>query len=841
MAQSPTPSPSSSPTTTPNPSVPTPRGLAALRSRFSPSGALNRYRNGLALFLCTLVTLLVAVMLFRLYRQPLSTEAMDYAQVARNIAQGKGFTTSVIYPFAAPLSANKGFFPDLLHEPLFPLLASVAFVATSPGDSVMTILSLLFFVVSVSLLFSLATRLSGGNLAVASTTAAIYTLSSSVLGLATSGTPATLSTALLLLLLLILTPRLPRVETPATATATSDKPAKKKKKAKQRSSQSLAARRFFWAGIVLGLCFLSNYMLILPATVLAWFWVADQLEGWNRDTIRSFALGFALASLPWLIRNFRLTGNPFYTLQWFELAMQTKAFPGQSLLSDFDQGRSGSLVSFGPGFGEVLRKTLRGLQDYFHSLPEVPNPYLMPFVLVALGLRSRFLQVERCRVKAGLFTSLFVFIVILSVLGRRDTTYIAPFVPLLTFIGASALVELFTLWSEQGLNPRSADGRIWWSLSGAAAFNRARVLAIAVLLFLLIFPLAPIVSSLASGNSGAATRAAALKKMGEALPAKRAVISDIPEEIAWYSNRPSLLVPAEVKQLSELNQSQAISSVFLSRGVVAPGSVTPDVWKQIYNGKTELKGYVQSLISQQGDQIFLKNPTIAEAQSTVKRKPKDAEAQLALGYALLEANRIAPARQAFVQASRLNPNWPQAFLARGESALKLGQFDTALSDFSSALALAPRSLSAQLGRGDALLAKGRGLEAITAYEKVLADYPEQLTAVNNLAYLYAQQGKNLNRALEMGRRAVQLSPGNAEVIDTLGWTCTLSGRHQEAVALLTQAVSMMPNNGLTLYHLGKAQLALGQKQDGYGSLQKALTLTLPPSEKADAQRVVAAR
>jgi len=76
---------------------------------------------------------------WRAYRNMHNVEAMDAAQLARNIAEGKGYTTLFIRPFSmylvkkrnlarpgisvpGDLAQIKGMHPDLANPPVYPVL-----------------------------------------------------------------------------------------------------------------------------------------------------------------------------------------------------------------------------------------------------------------------------------------------------------------------------------------------------------------------------------------------------------------------------------------------------------------------------------------------------------------------------------------------------------------------------------------------------------------------------------------------------------------------------------------------------------------------------------------------
>jgi tetratricopeptide (TPR) repeat protein len=107
-------------------------------------------------------------------------------------------------------------------------------------------------------------------------------------------------------------------------------------------------------------------------------------------------------------------------------------------------------------------------------------------------------------------------------------------------------------------------------------------------------------------------------------------------------------------------------------------------------------------------------------------------------------------------------------------------------------------------------------------EQVLDEFPEDAGAMNDLGYLWADQGKNLPRALEMARFAVEAEPDNHSYQDSLGWVLYKLGRPAEALDWLKKAVSGEDPDGVILDHLGDCHLKLGQKQEALAAWRKAL-------------------
>ncbi|NJK91892.1 MAG: tetratricopeptide repeat protein [Blastochloris sp.] len=105
--------------------------------------------------------------------------------------------------------------------------------------------------------------------------------------------------------------------------------------------------------------------------------------------------------------------------------------------------------------------------------------------------------------------------------------------------------------------------------------------------------------------------------------------------------------------------------------------------------------------------------------------------------------------------------------------------------------------------------------------------PKHHQALNSLAYLWANENRNLAEAEKLLTRALELSPNNPGYQDTLAWIYHQKGRYQEAHALLLLALEKLPLNPEILEHLGQVQLRLGRQEDAL----KSWTLALPNSSR----------
>lgn len=106
--------------------------------------------------------------------------------------------------------------------------------------------------------------------------------------------------------------------------------------------------------------------------------------------------------------------------------------------------------------------------------------------------------------------------------------------------------------------------------------------------------------------------------------------------------------------------------------------------------------------------------------------------------------------------------------------------------------------------------KGNMPQAEEWLEQILDEYPDDISALNDLGYLWAEQGKRLDRSLAMIQQALAGDPDNAAYRDSLGWAYYQLGRHEEAKVELEAAAAADEPDGVILDHLGDVYLKLDQ-------------------------------
>lgn len=111
-----------------------------------------------------------------------------------------------------------------------------------------------------------------------------------------------------------------------------------------------------------------------------------------------------------------------------------------------------------------------------------------------------------------------------------------------------------------------------------------------------------------------------------------------------------------------------------------------------------------------------------------------------------------------------------------------------------------------------------------AFETLLERHPDHAPTLNYLGYMWADQDRNLERALEMIQRAVEIDPDNGAYLDSLGWAHYRLGNYEQARKHLEQAARLVPEDPVIFDHLGDLYAALGDAQKAAEFYRRALNV-----------------
>ena len=147
-------------------------------------------------------------------------------------------------------------------------------------------------------------------------------------------------------------------------------------------------------------------------------------------------------------------------------------------------------------------------------------------------------------------------------------------------------------------------------------------------------------------------------------------------------------------------------------------------------------------------------------------------------------------------------------------------------------------LLCQFSLSNVYVQKGEMQKGEEILEKVYEVNPENPQVNNDLGYLWADQGKNLEQAEKMIRKALAAEPDNGAYLDSLGWVLFKLERYEEAIPPLEQATKKLLGGDATGWdHLGDAQLKAKHVEKAIEAWQTALKHSEEDSSSVDVQLV----
>jgi tetratricopeptide (TPR) repeat protein len=164
-----------------------------------------------------------------------------------------------------------------------------------------------------------------------------------------------------------------------------------------------------------------------------------------------------------------------------------------------------------------------------------------------------------------------------------------------------------------------------------------------------------------------------------------------------------------------------------------------------------------------------------------------------------------------------------------------GRVADAIKELDALISQQPRLVGAQVLKAMLLDASNRRSEAIQHYKKALDIDPHAAVAANNLAWLYADAGENLDEALSLARTAKAQLPESVDVSDTLAWVFYKKGMFDLAIGTLQDVARAHPDRGDVQLHLGLAYLKSGDILRARTVLRGAAKLNLAPAQAAEAR------
>jgi len=491
------------------------------------------FRKALRVFLVVaFLAILASVYALSQFRGLRDPEAMQYAQLARNIHEGRGFVTRCIRPADIAFLEMRGkqcrldAFPDLRHAPLYPALLALAYrlsgasfdvphdgTVFGPEARAVIPVGAICYALTGLVVYLLGRRLFGRRQGAVA--ALVYYLGHAVLSQAVSGLHYPLVSLLVAASLYALV---------AAASAANE-----------------GRRTLCWlpgivlAGLLGAAAFLAGYgaVVMLPALVLLALYGLDEHP---RLAVSVVLLVFCGVVAPWIMRNVRETGLPL----------------GDSLHAVFLESGlyAGDVMEQGLGRLDGMRAARLVRRGMLASLPHVLDIDLRSLGsgLIACFFLVSFFQAIEDRVASLLRWCLLPGIVLMVVAVAAGWLPRAALGVLLPLVAVYGTAGFFQVIGEEASAQTVRATVSTWVLVALSAFGTAMTL-LGPRARIPYPPYYPPFAAFACDIVGTDS----------------AICTDIPEATAWYGDKVSLLLPRDPADLTGLqDRGVRLGGVYLT-------------------------------------------------------------------------------------------------------------------------------------------------------------------------------------------------------------------------------------------------------------------------------------
>lgn len=196
---------------------------------------------------------------------------------------------------------------------------------------------------------------------------------------------------------------------------------------------------------------------------------------------------------------------------------------------------------------------------------------------------------------------------------------------------------------------------------------------------------------------------------------------------------------------------------------------------------------------------------LQELENALPRVDDTRSIWMAIGAISDKTNNTAQVRRAFEALTKEHPAYVPGLLALGSLEDRLGE----------------------KGKAEAL------------YRAALDADPKNVIALNNLAFLYADNYDNADRAFALAMDAYKRAPTNPGILETVGYVLYKQGKHEEAKKVLEKTKELLTKNPTLNYHLALVYRETDQGSAARQLLKEALEMGEFP-ERARAEKLLKA-
>ena len=178
------------------------------------------------------------------------------------------------------------------------------------------------------------------------------------------------------------------------------------------------------------------------------------------------------------------------------------------------------------------------------------------------------------------------------------------------------------------------------------------------------------------------------------------------------------------------------------------------------------------------------------------------------------------------KATAMEPENDEIFHSLALAYMSKNENKKAVGSMKKALSLNPKKDTYYFELGALMEKSGDFKGAIANMRQAIEINPLHSNAHNFLGYIYALEGRDLDRALEHLTKALTIQPRNGYFLDSLGWIYFKKGDSEKALTQIQKALIYTDPDPVLYDHLGDILFSLKNYNEAKGAWKNSRSLTL---------------
>ena len=216
--------------------------------------------------------------------------------------------------------------------------------------------------------------------------------------------------------------------------------------------------------------------------------------------------------------------------------------------------------------------------------------------------------------------------------------------------------------------------------------------------------------------------------------------------------------------------------------------------------------------------------SIQLSEQHIRLYPNDKEGYINKSLSLLNLQRFNLAKDQLSEALELFPEDFQINYFLGLAHYSLQEFENAEIFYKKALSIDTNSIAAMHALAMAYDQNKKWEESDQLYTELIALNINDAQAYNNYAYSLIERNEDVDYALTLAKKAIELSPKTSSYLDTIGWIYFKLNDLEKAKEFIGEAIVYDESSSVILEHYGDVLIKLDEIDEALIFYNKALDL-----------------